>query len=71
MALSPENNTIEFKERIEKEVEIRLDLSLAYINFPKYHVSTVWKKLISFYSKEYGQSHEVVRKILSIYSFLY
>lgn len=41
MALSPENNTIEFKERIEKEVEIRLDLSLAYINFPKYHISTV------------------------------
>lgn len=40
-------NTIQFKGRIGKEVEIRLDQSLVYVKFPKYHTPTVWKKRVS------------------------
>lgn len=47
-ALSPGKKTIQFKGRIEKEVEIRLDQSLVYVQFPKYHPPTVWKKRVSF-----------------------
>lgn len=44
--LSPEEKMMQFKERIEKEVEIQFDQSLV-CKFPKYHTPAVWKKKIS------------------------
>lgn len=40
-APSPEEKTIQFKGRVEKEVEIRFNQSLAYVKSPKYHTPTV------------------------------
>lgn len=40
-ALSPEEETVQFKGRVEKDVEIRIDWSLASNKFSKYHTPTV------------------------------
>lgn len=37
-ALSPEEETVQFKEKIEKKVEFRLDQSLVYVKFPSSHL---------------------------------
>ena len=53
-ALGPEEKTVPFKGRVEKDVEIRIDQSLANNKFSKYHTPTVWKKDISSYTKGYA-----------------
>lgn len=37
-ALSPEEKTVQFKGKIEKEVEFRLDQSLVYVKLPNSHL---------------------------------
>lgn len=43
-ALSPEEETVQFKGEIEKEVEFRSDQCLVYAKFPRSHVQRFGKR---------------------------
>lgn len=69
-ALSPEEKTIQFKGRIEKEVEIRFHQSLVCVKFPKYHTPTVEKRGHPSLRSRVCQLHDVVRRVLSVASYI-